>query len=230
MGDDERTGRAAARQARAAAGIAPDAPLGDLLTVVEDDLGRPVAGLDLGERLAGAYLRPPGLDGVIVVSRSAHVRQRFTIAHELGHHCLGHRPGVDDLSSPYDRTDPAEVQATAFAGEFLVAAPQLARMLEEDEDPDVRRLDTVARLACRAGISTQAMRHRLTDCGHLVDGGDIARLDAELRDELHMTLGFEMPEDRVKAELSVDHLPRIPAALEGTRFAELARAGELGLG
>ena len=47
-------------------------------------------------------------------------RQRFTLAHELGHHRLGHAAVVDGVEEVDGKSDdPLEQQANAFAGEFL---------------------------------------------------------------------------------------------------------------
>jgi len=47
--------------------------------------------------------------------------QRFTAAHEYGHHVLGHAASADDESRMTRRAhDPQEVAAQAFAGEFLM--------------------------------------------------------------------------------------------------------------
>src|SRR3712207_7408724 len=54
--------------------------------------------------------------------REATTRQRFTLAHELGHVRCGHAPAVDvdTIADLANRTDPLEVQANAFAAELLL--------------------------------------------------------------------------------------------------------------
>jgi Zn-dependent peptidase ImmA (M78 family) len=91
-------------------------------------VGAAVQKVDLKDNLSG-FSYPKGPQRTIGVNlRHAHVRQRFTIAHELGH-LLMH---TQDLH--YDRqfsmqfrseisahgTDPKEVAANAFAAELLM--------------------------------------------------------------------------------------------------------------
>jgi len=60
--------------------------------------------------------------GVIGVNKNHHpVRQRFSVAHELGHFLLGHDIGIDDLvEEGFSKTDPKEREANAFASALLM--------------------------------------------------------------------------------------------------------------
>ena len=76
--------------------------------------------------LLGAYYREPA-PGVLVTTQRPLNQQRFTAAHELGHHYLGHMPSLDDESilrrAPFQaRTgdELQEVEAEAFAAAFLL--------------------------------------------------------------------------------------------------------------
>ena len=105
------------------------------LTVVEADLS---FGVD-------ATLKPD--ERVIGVARAqAGVRHRFSIAHELGHHCLGHVHGESDV---------AEQQANIFAGALLVPRAWLKKDL-----PIERSADALAR---KYEVSSQAMFIALKD-------------------------------------------------------------------
>jgi hypothetical protein len=47
-------------------------------------------------RLAGAYIAEPGADpGILVNNRHPIARQRYTVAHEIGHHVLEHSTSLD---------------------------------------------------------------------------------------------------------------------------------------
>ena len=71
--------------------------------------------------LYGAYERYGVAAGIIVNSQHPLTLQRYTAAHEYGHHALGHAASADDETRIYRRSqDPREVAAQAFAGEFLM--------------------------------------------------------------------------------------------------------------
>src|SRR3954453_20787803 len=90
---------AAARTARADYGLGLEGPVHDLLVVVEDTADLPVAILPLGTGVAGAYLVRRGEAFVFLNGSEDVARQRFTLAHELGHHRLGHASVVDGVQT-----------------------------------------------------------------------------------------------------------------------------------
>lgn len=99
------------------------------------------------------------------------VRQRFTLAHELGHLLLNHKGDFfldrvilfrDSHSSA--GTNPPEIEANRFAAELLMPRDMLSRDLstlltEVDED------DIVSHLASEYEVSSQAMAFRLQNLG-----------------------------------------------------------------
>lgn len=104
------------------------------------------------------------------------VRQRFTLAHELGHFLLHQEEKVhvdhgfqiqlrDDLSS--QGVDESEMEANLFAAEllmpktFLEADLKRIRSLHIDDDA------ALANLARRYGVSMHALAIRLTALGYL---------------------------------------------------------------
>jgi Zn-dependent peptidase ImmA (M78 family)/predicted secreted protein len=71
--------------------------------------------------LYGAYKRYGDAAGIIVNSQHPLTLQRYSAAHEYGHHVLGHAASADDETRISRRShDPQEVAAQAFAGEFLM--------------------------------------------------------------------------------------------------------------
>jgi Zn-dependent peptidase ImmA (M78 family) len=96
------------------------------------------------ERLAGGVdgrLRVLGDAKVIEVALGqAPSRQRFTIAHELGHFLLGHG---------YEETKVAERQANIFAGALLAPGAWLAR--------DLGGFPSAAALASRYEVSREVI-------------------------------------------------------------------------
>ena len=137
-------------------------------------LGIRVEYAPLDDELSGlAHIR----DGVPVIGVNAlHApnRQRFTLAHELGHLRLHQRELVravhvdrgslrrDALAA--EGVDPIEMEANAFASELLMPTGLLISALERhpvDLEDDL----AVAALAKRFRVSDAAMRYRLNSLG-----------------------------------------------------------------
>ena len=111
--------------------------------------------------------------GIIGVNALHHPnRQRFSAAHELGHHVL-HAEQIreavhvdrgirilyrDDVSSL--GTQPMEVQANVFAAELLMPTALLASAIA-DGGVDIEDEASIEILAKRFRVSTAAMRFRL---------------------------------------------------------------------
>jgi Zn-dependent peptidase ImmA (M78 family)/predicted secreted protein len=84
------------------------------------------------DRLYGAYDRRAETAGIIVHALHPVRTQRFTAAHELGHHLLGHQASIDprDYVERTDAEIPAqEVEAQAFAATFLMPVQLVNRAL-----------------------------------------------------------------------------------------------------
>lgn len=129
--------------------------------------GVTVQRVPLDDELSGMSFVKDGLS-VIVVNAAHHPnRQRFTIAHELGHHILHasylqnnvhvdkavlHR---DNRSS--DGVDQKEIQANAFAAELLMPSALMKKYKDVDIN-DERQLATLAKLF---RVSTSAMAIRI---------------------------------------------------------------------
>lgn len=123
--------------------------------------------------LSGVLFRDHGGGQVIGVnSLHAPVRQRFTIAHELGHLRL-HEDAlyVDGLVRRDDKSslalDPQEIEANAFAAELLMPRKlvlrELAHRVPEGTVADPTRL--LRQLARAFAVSEQAMEFRLVNLG-----------------------------------------------------------------
>lgn len=133
--------------------------------------------------LSGVLVKEGTRSVIGVNSSHAITRQRFTIAHELGHHVLGHEGEVfvdktlrsqamvirrDGMSSL--GIDEVEVQANRFAAELLMpkglVAEQVAKSLGKKSKltPD----ELVQALARTFQVSQQAMEYRLTNLGYLI--------------------------------------------------------------
>lgn len=218
-----------ARKARAALGLPPDQPLPDVVATLEERAGVHVVVLDLGDEVAGAYLTRRDRPLLFVNGTQPTGRQRFTVAHEYAHHHLQHGSVVDDEAALGGRVgDPREVEANAFAAEFLVPRAAVERRFPVRPAPVT--LETVVRVACAFGVSARMARIRLATCGVLADNALRDRLDRRIQEGEHLELierlGLGEPDDAVAAAAAAGP-PRIPPAL---RDSPLGRFVDGGLG
>lgn len=86
--------------------------------------------------LEGAYLRSRGMAYILVNSAARPVRQRFTAAHELGHHFLHPNVELEHYDARLD--EPADRAANRFAAYFLMDESTVRKVAAEETDP-VRR-------------------------------------------------------------------------------------------
>lgn len=153
------------------------------LTRIARRLDAEVRKLAVAEDISGVLYR----DGVrrIVVVNASHsaVRQRFTIAHELGHLALhrGDKVHVDhsfriNLRDGRSATaeNVEEVEANAFAADLLMPAEWIWRDLDGtaiDPGDDGQ----ISALAARYGVSQQALLIRLASVAHVTPTPTSAR-------------------------------------------------------
>jgi Zn-dependent peptidase ImmA (M78 family) len=95
-------------------------PLGDLVAVIEQATGIDVAVLDAGPDEHGLTMRDPARGTVYIgVARTRNpMRQRSTLAHELGHVLF--QDWADSDAGDWSERNPAEIRADAFARQLLV--------------------------------------------------------------------------------------------------------------
>lgn len=138
---------------------------------VANALGVRVEPSDLGEDCSGILVRD-GDRAVIGVNWSHHKnRQRFTIAHELGHFLLheGENTFVDrdyrvnfrDLESG-SGTKTQEIEANRFAAALLMPADWVRSAFKKHEFDLTDDDDDLRALAAKFGVSAQAMAIRLS--------------------------------------------------------------------
>lgn len=128
---------------------------------VIDDLGLPLVFRPL-DALLGACVRvSDGRVGIIVTTeRDLHL-QRFTAAHELGHFLLEHEGSLDREIGYPGKTrshDPQEIEANAFASEFLMPS-WLCRSIAARHgwaDSRLREPDAVYQMSLRMAVSYEA--------------------------------------------------------------------------
>lgn len=138
-----------------------------------------------GELSGMVHRRPDGRGVIGVNSSHSQTRQRFTIAHELGHlllhgdeevHIDEKRPlgRRDELSS--QAVDPREVEANQFAAEVLMPASLVRDSVSSlvEDDPEISVEEAVEELARTFGVSQLAMTHRLTNLGIISSDDEVA--------------------------------------------------------
>jgi Zn-dependent peptidase ImmA (M78 family) len=211
-------GATAARSTRERLGLGLEAPIVDVVEVLEEFGGVPVTVLELPASVAGVYGRRQGHSFVFVNGLQAHAagRQRFTVVHEYGHAVLGHEGGLDyirDMFGSVGKQSPREIQADGFAAEFLAPIAGVRGWLMRVGEPDIS-LETVVRLACFFHVSAEAALYRLQSALRLPNVAVQplkAAIDADEHKSVAKRLGLKEHEDTL-SRAAGDNLPRFPRA------------------
>ena len=115
---------------------------------------------------------------IVIGINSAHplVRQRFSIAHEIGHLKMHQGSVFIDQTVRFNRdgrsslaTDTQEIQANQFAAALLMPAKLISDSIKKrvTKKPNLTESELVSELATEFRVSTQAMEFRLTNLGIL---------------------------------------------------------------
>lgn len=211
-------------------------------------LGVPVAIRDFGSEAGdGLYLwehREP----LIVINKSNRPsRQRFTAAHELGHHEM-HRFDADRLLLADEdvfgsHNDAREIEANAFAAYFLAPDEGIRQRLGKHTGEHITQ-DMVVELMGVFGLSYDAMTYRLLNArlvnhaqrSALVDNPMIERRmrRAGIDEDAHSRPPTHLPRAHISAALRLyeDHVvtpDRLGELLDMTRAEAIAFARERGV-
>jgi Zn-dependent peptidase ImmA (M78 family) len=136
------------------------------IPIVPEDFARRL-GLKV-ERIEGLGTKSGYLDAenrkICVNSSDVPERQRFTIAHELGHFCLEHGSSLRDTTmTNWFLVNPVhERLANEFAAELLMPAIAIKAMIE------VRKIKDPVALREAFGVSSQALFFRLKNLGYIL--------------------------------------------------------------
>jgi len=144
---------------------------------VAKSLRIPVLTEDLGAEISGVLVSSPKQTSIIVHCDHFPNRQRFSIAHELGHYCLGHqfsehvhvdRGHFVAYRGPRasEGVDPLEVEANQFAAALLMPSTLVLEAVRELGGPPLYD-HHVPQLATRFDVREQAMTIRLGTLGLL---------------------------------------------------------------
>lgn len=179
-----------AATARAQLRLGAGAPVPDLVRLLDGSLNdAPVCVLPLPDGVAGAYARRYGKSFLFVNRNEAPVRQRFTLAHEYGHHWMEHQPVIDhDANISGGSRDPREVAANAFAAELLVPREALREWIDTHFADRAVDLEILVRAAAFFGVSAMSIRYRAEDAQIVTRPAHLKKLDAALEAREHINL------------------------------------------
>jgi Zn-dependent peptidase ImmA (M78 family)/transcriptional regulator with XRE-family HTH domain len=145
----------------------------DLPSLTEEVFGADVAIVALAEGFDGLAASSDDAKLIVLGTSPVPARQRFTLAHELGHLVAGDDQGVHLDHDVYDKSqakDPSEQRANSFASAFLMPETILR---EAVGSAGLTETD-FARLACELKVTPSALAFRLKDL-RLIDMGTCDR-------------------------------------------------------
>jgi Zn-dependent peptidase ImmA (M78 family) len=126
------------------------------------------------DELSGFLLRDFSRHKAIIGVNEIHVktRQRFTIAHELGHFLLHeqeelHVDRLFQIKRRDGKSTTGENEANLFAAELLMPAQFIQEELAEIELLDLENDAVISSLADKYNVSRQAMTFRLSYLGYV---------------------------------------------------------------
>jgi len=141
--------------------------------VIESVFGADVVVAELGADFDGLAVSSDEVKLILVATSQVPARQRFTLAHELGHLLAGDDQELhldEDIYAPSRRREPSELRANAFAAAFLMPEP----VLREAVGSRGLTEEAFAALACERGVSPSALAYRLQRL-RLIDAGTCDR-------------------------------------------------------
>jgi Zn-dependent peptidase ImmA (M78 family) len=130
----------------------------------------------LPEKVSG--ILEPADNKIYINENDNEKRQRFTIAHELGHFFLNHCDGihVDNFKRAYRDTKSTEglyiieIEANNFAAELLMPSEEVNKKIESFSDDTNLSIDQILDdLSTYFNVSQEAMRNKLKNLGYVID-------------------------------------------------------------
>lgn len=224
-GSAQQSGQSAAAQAREALGLG-NAPIADLVEVVEQLTGVDVGTTPLPPGVSGICATDPDRATSIVLVNSTDVaeRQRFTLAHELGHLLFGDKTHVDAIDG---QRSPQEVLCDEFARHLLIPQGGVRAWLDHisstTNEPCIDER-VMALLARHFGASPEVTRIQLDRMGLLPSELKDVGLPSGRRWAYRYGWGPQFDSDQAAAGQ-----PRVPRRILD-RAIEAYREGRLGIG
>ena len=138
-------------------------------------LGISVDKLPFSQELSGVLVRSPERTAIGINKNRPKKRQRFSIAHELGHYVLEHNGElfVDQTvlnkrdTKSQIAVDPQEIEANAFAANLLMPQHMMLDALFETagSNHNITRSALIEQMAKKFNVSNAAMEYRLINLG-----------------------------------------------------------------
>jgi hypothetical protein len=113
--------------------------------------------------MEGMYLRQSA-PTILIASERPAGRQRFSCAHELGHHVFGDGSRVDELFDPNSKKERSdeEVRADMFAGMLLMPKSTIDRAFSSRKlNPETANPVEFSRVACALGVGYSTLAEHL---------------------------------------------------------------------
>ncbi|MEW1868642.1 helix-turn-helix domain-containing protein [Streptomyces caelestis] len=219
--DAEREGRDLAEELRERLGLGLG-PVPDLAELVESVIGLDTAALTLPQGVSGFTALDPAREVTISVVNTSDVpeRQRFSLAHELGHVLLSDGVAAHRLDG---RRTPAEKRCDAFARHLLAPAEGVRRWMEclSVSEPGRRECAMAAR---HYGVSLPVLLIQCKELGLLTDS-QAKKMQGPTGRELAWTYGWG-PQYNVECQAAARVRP--PRRIM-ERAIEAYRAGRIGV-
>jgi Zn-dependent peptidase ImmA (M78 family) len=163
--------------------------------------------------IAGVLLRHEDGESLVAVNADHWpMRQRFTLAHELGHLHMDHAEGVDWTNDLFGASrDRQEIEANYFAAEFLAPRAGILAWLERTEvsRPGKIAAETIVRLAFHYGVAFSTTCFRLERAG-AISSREKSRLLGEVKALDWRALGLQPFNDTLQALWNDGAYPRAP--------------------
>ena len=142
-------------------------------------IGIKLSPYDLGNDVSGVLVIDNETCKIGYNSTESHVRQRFTLAHELGHFILHKNKNqdvfVDNVTYMFRKSNTRsvdykiEMEANQFAAAILMPEIMIERELNKLNNGNLSDHDLIVELANKFKVSQIAMTYRLNNLGYFYD-------------------------------------------------------------
>jgi hypothetical protein len=129
--------------------------------------------------MEGMYIRQ-STPTILIASERPAGRQRFSCAHELGHHVFGDGSRVDELFDPNSKKErnDEEVRADMFAGMLLMPKSTVDRAFSSRKlNPETADPIGFSRVACALGVGYSTLAGHLYYALHAITENRLAAID-----------------------------------------------------